>query len=170
MARYLDLDVILAEEDRVPFKFLLDADRLGHLHPTVQEEDLPKDTEVELPVWLGKAFYDRNMVAVELPKHFKGKMRDHLLAGADAVNLKELSPYYFDVGVKLTKMRLDGNDNKDSDDLLRCLRRAFCGERFRQLCVLTLTKYVVVRVLRCVVLRCAAYNNCLISVLHFFPP
>ena len=60
-------------------------------------------------------------------------MRDAILAGAEAVELRDYSFYFFDVGLKLSKILRD-------DDLLRTLRQAFCGERFRKLCVLTLTK------------------------------
>ena len=134
MSKYLDLDAILAEDERVPCKFLVDAEHLGHLHPTVSEEDLPKDVVVELPLWLGKAFSDRNMVKIEMPKHYGSKMRDAILAGASAVDLRDYSHYYFVVGLKLAKMVKPADE-----DLLRIMRKAFTGERFRDLCVLTLT-------------------------------
>lgn len=131
---YLDIDNVLAEDERVPCKFSIDADRLGHLNPSAEgENDLQKDVVVELPMWLGRAFSDRNMVSLEIPKHYGGKMRDAILAGASSINLRDFSYYYIEVGLKLSKTLRD-------EDLLRTMRKAFCGERFRSLCVLTLTK------------------------------
>ena len=131
---YLDIDNVLAEDERIPCKFMIDVDHLGHLNPTAEvENDLQKDAVVELPFWLGREFSDRNMAKLELPKCYGSKMRDIILAGAASVDLRDHSHYYFDVGLKLSKILGD-------EDLLRTMRRAFCGERFRSLCVLTLTK------------------------------
>jgi GINS complex subunit 3 len=133
MSRYLDFDTILCEEERVPCTFLLDAAYLGHLHPTVTEVDLPKGTELELPLWLAQSLKDKNMVELMLPKHFRSRMRDALSAGASSVDLRESSFYFYDVGIRLSRLLRD-------EDLLRTLRRAFCGERFRDLLVHSLSR------------------------------
>ena len=133
MPRYLDFDSILCEEERIPCKFLLDAAHLGHLHPTVTEEYLPKETELELPLWLAASFNDRNMVEIQLPKHYRTRMRDAISAGAGSIDLREYSFYFYDVGLRLSQILRD-------DDLLRTLRRAFCGERFSDLCVHSLSR------------------------------
>jgi GINS complex subunit 3 len=49
--RYLDIDLILSEDERIPCKFRLEADKLGHLDPTNEEESLPKESVVDLPLW-----------------------------------------------------------------------------------------------------------------------
>jgi GINS complex subunit 3 len=49
--RYVDIDLILSEDERIPCKFSLDADKLGHLDPTNEEEYLPTGSVVDLPLW-----------------------------------------------------------------------------------------------------------------------
>lgn len=112
---------------------MLDAAHLGHLHPTVTEEYLPKDTELELPLWLAQSLREKNMVELQLPKHYRTKMRDAITAGAASVDLREYSFYFYDVGIRLSRLLRD-------EDLLRTLRRAFCGERFRDLLVHSLAR------------------------------
>ena len=50
--KFLDIDEILAEEERLSCVFSLDASGLGYLDPTSNEEDLPENSKVELPLWL----------------------------------------------------------------------------------------------------------------------
>ena len=50
--KYLDIDEILAEEERISCIFSIDAAGLGPLDPTTNEEDLPAQSKVELPLWL----------------------------------------------------------------------------------------------------------------------
>ena len=68
--RYLDIDVILSEDERLPCKFLADVAYLGHLDPSNAEDYLPAETKVELPLWLAQSLSEKNMVQLELPKHF----------------------------------------------------------------------------------------------------
>ena len=49
---FLDIDTILAEEERLPCTFKYDAEKLGFLDPTNEEDTvLPASSKVELPVW-----------------------------------------------------------------------------------------------------------------------
>jgi len=50
--KFLDIDEILAEEERISCIFSLDASGLGGLDPTSNEEDLPESSKVELPLGL----------------------------------------------------------------------------------------------------------------------
>ena len=131
--RYLDIDLILSEGERVPCNFLITVDELGHLDSTNDEIDLPSGTKVELPLWLASYFAECKIVEIELPKHYGSKMRDAILAGAAPINLKDFSHYYFDVGLKLAKLVNDL-------DLQRTMRTAFVGDRYRNLLTYTLTK------------------------------
>lgn len=131
--RYLDIDLILSEDERIPCKFLVDAKDLGHLDATNEDEDLPDGARVELPLWLAKSFSKNKMVELELPKHYGSKMRDAIMAGAAPINLKDFSHYYFDVGLELSRTLQDL-------DLQRALRAAFSGDRFRNLLLFTLAK------------------------------
>jgi GINS complex subunit 3 len=130
---YLDIDQILCDEERIPATFLLDAPGLGHLDPSIDSEDLPENTRIELPLWLALAFGRKNMVNLELPKHFERKMRDEILAGAENINLKEFSHYFFEVGSSLAI-------ETKNEDLKTTLQIAFAGERFRSLMMRALSR------------------------------
>ena len=130
---YLDIDQILSEEERIPTVFLLDGAGLGHLDISIESEDLPENTRIELPLWLALAFGNKNMVNLELPKHFERKMRDEILAGAENINLKEFSHYFFEVGSNLAIVT-------KNEDLKTTLQIAFAGERFRSLMMHSLSR------------------------------
>jgi GINS complex subunit 3 len=134
MPRYLDLDQILAEEERLPCLFNHGAEHLNHLSGSDDADpNLPAGSRVELPLWLARKFYDQSFVNIELPKHFRQKMRNELV-GSSGVNLREYSYYFFDVGLKLS-------ETIDDVDLRRVLRRAFAGDRYRSLMAHSMSTY-----------------------------
>jgi len=134
MSGMLDIDVILADEDRVPVEFLQRGIGLGMLDTTTIDSDIPEDTKLDLPLWLFKAFNEENEVKkkkgalmdVKLPSHYGAKMRDEIDAGAKVIRFREFSPYFFEVGIYLANLTED-------EDLLRKLRKAFAGPRYENL-------------------------------------
>ena len=135
---YLDIDTILAEEERLPCIFNSDAKGLAFLDQTITDhQDLPKGARIELPFWLGASLSEKRMVTVELPKHFGSRMRDEIMAGALTINLREFSYYFFEVGLKLCQITKD-------DDLQRSLRVAFCGDRYKSILVRSMSRYVII--------------------------
>ena len=56
--RYLDIDEILAEDERVTCKTLQEYARLGHLNSELNSVDLPRDSNVDLPLWLAQIFFE----------------------------------------------------------------------------------------------------------------
>ena len=76
------------------------------------------------------------MVEVEVPKHFGPRMRDEIMAGPAKMKLKDFSNYFFEVGLKLCKIKKD-------KDLQQTLRIAFSGERFKTLTTAALSRYVL---------------------------
>ena len=58
MARYLAIDSILSEEERVPCIFTLGAKLLGHLDTSSSQaadrQDIPAKTKIELPIWMAR--------------------------------------------------------------------------------------------------------------------
>lgn len=92
--RYLDIDLILSEEERLPVVFITDVIRLGFLdqnyssHPNNPSQFLSKDTNVELPLWLSIDLAKYNMVKIETPKYLGSKMRDEISANASNINLR----------------------------------------------------------------------------------
>jgi GINS complex subunit 3 len=132
---YLDIDEILSEEERMPCKFSLDGKNLGFLNSASDSNDLEEGSKVELPLWLSKPLREKNMIEIELPKHYGIRIREEINAGALAVKLREYSYYYFEVGLQLSKITKD-------DDLKRTLRTAFAGERYKSLMGRALSKYI----------------------------
>lgn len=135
MWRALDLDAILSEEERIPCQFSVDAIGLGFLDPSNERPHLQQGARVELPLYMAKALKTRNIIEMELPKHYEHKMRDNIAASALNINLKEFSPYYFEVGMELAQ-------HLDDADLQNTVRIAFCGDRYRSLMINALSRYV----------------------------
>lgn len=130
---YLDIDEILSEEERIPCIFTIDASGLGYLDSTNNFTDLPAHSKVELPLWLATTLTEKNMVDIELPKHYGSRIREDIMAGASAVPLREYSFYYFEVGWKISRLLRD-------TDLRKTLRIAFTGDRYKSLMARAMAK------------------------------
>ena len=130
--RELDIDVMLSEEERLPCTFLSNGANMGHLDNAIMEKDLPENTRVDLPLWLCNGFAKTSMVRMEYPKYYGTKMREELNAGAEAVDLRSFTQYFFEVGIILA-VDMTSSTLKSRQDLLKTLREAFLGERYRKL-------------------------------------
>lgn len=130
---YLNIDEILSEEERMTCIFLIDGSGLGSLDLTNDLNDLPINSKIELPLWLSQILAEKNMIEIELPKHYGSRIREDIMAGAIAVPLREYSFYYFEVGWKLSRLTRD-------NDLRKTLRIAFTGDRYRALMAKSLAK------------------------------
>lgn len=86
-----------------------------------QSKDLEEDSKVEIPLWLAKAWNERQIVEIDLPRHYTGKFLTGLKVGGDHVNLSEQSPYYYSNGVECAKLCSDEN----IDRVLPTLTNAF---------------------------------------------
>lgn len=60
MGRYLDIDEVLSEDERISCKVLQETSGLGHLNSNLNASDLPLGAKVDVPVWLAQAFYEVN--------------------------------------------------------------------------------------------------------------
>ena len=58
-------------------------------------------TKVDVPVWLGKALADREIVELKKPLFLTTKYFNTVRAGAEVVTMKTASPYLFEVVFKL---------------------------------------------------------------------
>ena len=58
MPRYLDIDEILSEDERITCRMLQDTAFLGHLNSNIDSPDLPRDAKVEVPMWLAEVFFE----------------------------------------------------------------------------------------------------------------
>lgn len=107
-SNYYDLDELLAEEERFPLNFMQDSKGLGFLDSTVQSADLPKDSKVELPIWLALPLAEHFFGTVDAPKCFAHRFRTYLLADPVVINLRERSPFYYESGLHLASLVRDG--------------------------------------------------------------
>lgn len=67
--------------------------------PGCVDEDLPEGSRVELPLWLARALEAKNMVRLEYPKHYAARFREDLLAGPEAVDIRDRSNFFYEVCV-----------------------------------------------------------------------
>lgn len=91
-----------------------------------------------MPLWSALNLHKGNWVDIELPKQYGNKMAQEIKAGAEAINLKEYSYYYFDTGLSLA----NALQNTSLAPVLRdTLRKALSGNRYAQLMVRSLANY-----------------------------
>ena len=77
----------------------------------------------------------KNLVELDLPRGFGPRVRDDIYAGPASVKLKEFSFYYFEIGIRISKLMRDFN-------LVGILKMAFCGERYKILTSRALSRLV----------------------------
>ena len=135
----LDLDHILSEEELVSCNFLYHSSALGFLDPSGalhEEDDLPANTAVSLPLWLARDLLDKGLVEVKHPPHLGKKVREEAHADASSVAFGTLSEYYALAGHQVAHMLQD-------EELRMMVSRAYSGDRYRDLVDAAFSKYVI---------------------------
>lgn len=117
------VDEILLDEERVQCVFLGDIEHLGFLDPNLEADMLPENSKVSLPLWLAKEFSDRGIVRIESPAFLGSKMQNEIASGSNTINFREFSPYFFELGLKISSI-------KNDPVLRRSLRTAYYRDRF----------------------------------------
>jgi GINS complex subunit 3 len=69
-------------------------------------QDIEEGQHVELPLWLAEKLADSKLVSVELPRNFSKKVRDSLQAAPETVRLREKSPHFYEVGLRLAQVSI----------------------------------------------------------------
>ena len=123
--RYLDIRLLLSEEEKINCVLRSDAPDLGFLDPHGRSTDLVAKSRVVIPFWLAESMEESQLAELEMPKYLNSKMKEAVLAGPLAVNLRSFSFHFFEMGLRLSKLP-GGNHLKE-------LRVAFCGERYKAL-------------------------------------
>ncbi|KAG1699686.1 hypothetical protein DVH05_012578 [Phytophthora capsici] len=129
MNSYLDIDAILAEDERIKCTFNTHALDCGFLDPSCRDPDLSKDAAVELPLWLARPLAKRGDVTVTPPRYLTKRFRRMLKAGPSSVNLREFSTYVLEVGRQLLPY-VSPEEQQEVDEILRL---CFSGERYRDI-------------------------------------
>ena len=104
MSRYFSVDDVLGEDERVPVRWLAPARDVGYLDPSSGGADVARGAAMDLPLWLAEELKARNLVEVSLPPHFSRKSRADITADAVAARLREKSPHFYSVGLRLAPL------------------------------------------------------------------
>lgn len=126
-AAWLDIDAILADEERVPLVFNAGAWRLGHLDSASATEHVDAGTVIDLPLWIAVPLRRSDLAAVHLPKNFSSRMRHSLNADPDNVKLRDKSPYFYETGLKLAEVCQE----EDVKDLPAAIKRTLATRMHR---------------------------------------
>ena len=103
---YFSLTDILAEQERIPVVTNEDLPKLGFLDLSTSSKNgtLMKGTKLELPLWMAKTLKSKNRATLSMPPSFTDRKRQIVHADADAVNLHQLGPNYYESGRHLMKL------------------------------------------------------------------
>jgi hypothetical protein len=88
------------------------------------KQQLPRDSRVDLPLWLAKPLAERHIAAVSLPNAYGERMRRRAAAGAECVDLRP-HPHYYSAGLRLAPLV--------GDALVAAYLRQTFAERYRAL-------------------------------------
>ncbi|KAI3817232.1 hypothetical protein L1987_11021 [Smallanthus sonchifolius] len=103
MARYYDIDDILADEELVPAVFLEAVNGVGLLESNDTNRVEPR-SKVELPFWLASELHLRQAATVSLPPCFNKKTREEIGADGAHVDLRSRCSYFYDLGCKIVRL------------------------------------------------------------------
>lgn len=60
--------------------------------------------KLELPLWMAERLKASRYIEVSLPRNFSAKVRESLLAAPESVRLRERSPHFYEVGLRLAAL------------------------------------------------------------------
>mmetsp|Transcript_17788 Transcript_17788/g.24598 ORF Transcript_17788/g.24598 Transcript_17788/m.24598 type:complete len:184 (-) Transcript_17788:152-703(-) len=108
MSDYFNINAILAEEEKVGVNFKVGCTGLGRaLDPSCDDDDLKEGAELELPFWLTKELATRGMLQLKNPTYYSQRVKNDLQADPRCVNLAELCPFFYEVGLRILSMTND---------------------------------------------------------------
>jgi hypothetical protein len=126
---FFDVNELLAGDERVKCTFLRDAVDCAFLDPSCVGDDLKSGAVVELPLWLAEPLAEHQHVVIDVPQFLTPRFRRIMKAGPASVNLREFSPYVYEVARRVVPF-VEDPEAKDIDEILRL---AFGGDRFREI-------------------------------------
>lgn len=121
---YFNVYDISCEEQRLKVRFTQDVPWSKLLSFTDETNPLetivPRGTVLQLPLWMARALHQAGVAVILPPRQFSGKVRADLAAGAESVNLRDLSPYWYSLGLKVAQLL-------PTENISRVLRAALGG-------------------------------------------
>lgn len=106
MAKYYDIDDVLAEEEAVPSVFQHAANEVGLFDSSDDSNKVEAGSRVELPFWLVRELYLRQLVSIRVPPCFdrESKTREEIAADAAHVDLRSRCQYFYELGCKIAPL------------------------------------------------------------------
>lgn len=105
---YYDLDAILADHQKSPAHFLVDAKGLGVLAGSQEDRDATNDLEagakLDLPLWLGEMLASFAYVEMNMPPAFSTRVKNALKADAKSVNVRALNTSFYRFAARVTEL------------------------------------------------------------------
>ncbi|KAJ0545412.1 putative GINS complex, subunit Psf3, GINS subunit, domain A, GINS complex, subunit Psf3 superfamily [Helianthus annuus] len=103
MAKYYDIDDILADEELVPAVFLEAVNGVGLLQSNETNRIEPR-SKVELPFWLASELHLRQAASVNVPPCYNKKTREEIGADGAHVDLRSRCSYFYQLGCKIVQL------------------------------------------------------------------
>ncbi|RLN99961.1 hypothetical protein DYB28_001929 [Aphanomyces astaci] len=135
---YYSVDELLAEEERVQCVFQTEAAGCGYMDPSTEGDDILQNTKLELPVWLATALAKHGTVDVLVPTCLSVRYRNVIKAGPSAANLRDMNPFFFELGKAVLPLLTNEADAQEIEGILRV---AFGGERYKQILDQSMNSY-----------------------------
>ena len=67
-------------------------------------QDVEEGQAMQLPVWLAEPLAERKLVLVDVPRNYSSAVRNSLSADATSINLRDKSPNFYEIGLRLARM------------------------------------------------------------------
>jgi len=102
-SKYWDIDDFLAEDELIGVVSGEDCYNMAFLNNSGKEStiDLGKDTKLEIPLWLATKLSTHGIVTIDIPLIYRERFKKMLNADATVINLREKTPFYYEIGMKL---------------------------------------------------------------------
>ncbi len=125
--KYWSIDAFLCEEEQIMGKLRCSGKGLAYLDAQADpaEKDLQEGKEIKLPLWLAAPLAEKDYLTITSPVYLGKSYKDTMKADPTAVNLRERSPYLYEIGKML-------NDHLRDEDLFPTLTAVFT-ERYKKI-------------------------------------
>ncbi|OII75758.1 hypothetical protein cand_030030 [Cryptosporidium andersoni] len=105
-----NVDFILMNEVSIPCRLLITQKECGFLSNEFHSQGINEVNSGEilsLPLWLAKDLYSRGFIDINYPDFLSPKMMNALKTDPCSIDLAQISPYFFEVGIELSKIFKD---------------------------------------------------------------
>ena len=119
-SEYLDINDILAVSVKATCRVVQPLHKMGFIDCSAEDNDLPRGTKLELPLWMASQLLEFGIINMELPRGYTEAYREVLDADPTVVNLQKLGPNFYQTGRHLCRIYPD-----ESKQIAESLVRTF---------------------------------------------